>query len=481
MKKIVSVITAGLLVLPSAAQASDLSQWAASNFEMASRSGLVSSNIVENNLQGNITREEFCELIMNLYRTIASNPLVDVELESPFVDCTNTAVVQAYNRGIVSGRTEDTFDPQGYVTRQEMSKMLVNTLKAAEVSVVVLKSEIDALTQEFDDIGDTADWAGIELAIALKYGIICGVDDRSVDPLGYATREQAISLMDRTYSQFAENKISYSAPECTSVYDGFVTSEDVELEWIPIDQAVSYKVILKDHTYEPVQVLETKKTNAAIPADTLVSGTEYTVTIGTVLENGVEVFSNPINFIYKEQNVTTIVPQTQEALSAKEQRVFPGGVYFTSAEEASAHMKTVEVPVWVLKADGTKVSSTRSLTVNENLAEDVVNIFTEIYNDPSQFPIKDVGGYSWRTTAFGSVSQHSYGTCIDINYQENYYCQPDGTAITGKYWKPGEDPYSIEEDGIVVRTFAKYGFLWGGNAWGADGLRDYMHFTYLGK
>ena len=59
MKKIVSVITAGLLVLPSAAQASDLSQWAASNFEMASRSGLVSSNIVQNNFQGRILRIDY--------------------------------------------------------------------------------------------------------------------------------------------------------------------------------------------------------------------------------------------------------------------------------------------------------------------------------------------------------------------------------------------------------------------------------------
>ena len=111
----------------------------------------------------------------------------------------------------------------------------------------------------------------------------------------------------------------------------------------------------------------------------------------------------------------------------------------------------------------------------------MVNIFTEIYNDSSKFPIKDVGGYSWRNTAGGKISEHSYGTCIDINYNENYYVTPDGTPITGSHWKPGEDPYSIAEDSVVVKTFAKYGWKWGGNAWSDAYNKDYMHFTYLGR
>ena len=122
-----------------------------------------------------------------------------------------------------------------------------------------------------------------------------------------------------------------------------------------------------------------------------------------------------------------------------------------------------------------------SVMVNRNLADEVVKIFTEIYNDAERFPIKDVGGFSWRNTASGStLSQHSYGTCIDINYDENYYCYAQtGQAITGSFWKPYENPFSIPEDGSVVRAFAKYGWSWGGNAWTT--LRDYMHFTYLGK
>ena len=122
----------------------------------------------------------------------------------------------------------------------------------------------------------------------------------------------------------------------------------------------------------------------------------------------------------------------------------------------------------------------RNNPIIKEMTEDIVKIFTEIYNDPERFPIKDIGGFSWRQTAFGSVSEHSYGTCIDINWDENYYCHAsNGQAITGSFWKPYENPYSIPKDGSVVRIFKKYGFKWGGDAW--KNLRDYMHFTYLGK
>lgn len=154
---------------------------------------------------------------------------------------------------------------------------------------------------------------------------------------------------------------------------------------------------------------------------------------------------------------------------------------FSSQQEASAAMARVTIPVWKLNGNK-KVSSTATLTVHGALAEDVVAIFTEIYNDPSQFPIHDIGGFSWRGDT--SSSEHNCGTAIDINANENYQVS-DGRAMVGSFWKPGENPYSIAKDGIVVKTFEKYGWTWGGNAWdwGTDpnvGYHDFMHFSYLG-
>lgn len=165
----------------------------------------------------------------------------------------------------------------------------------------------------------------------------------------------------------------------------------------------------------------------------------------------------------------------------KAERVFPDGIAFEDSQAASACMKTITIPIWKMTAYGKKYSSSARLTINSALADDVVKIFTEIYNDPSRFPIKSVGGYNWRTTYSGRLSEHSFGTCIDINPRENYYISPEGLVMSGSHWKPGKDPYSISGDSIVVKTFAKYGWSWGGSSWGEGYNRDFMHFSYLGS
>ena len=155
---------------------------------------------------------------------------------------------------------------------------------------------------------------------------------------------------------------------------------------------------------------------------------------------------------------------------------------YADQTEAYAHQTTVTIPVWHLDRSGSKVPATTDLVINAAIAEDVVAIFTEIYNDPEQFPIHDIGGYSWRGDS--ATGEHNCGTAIDINAVENYQVR-DGKALVGSYWKPGEDPYSMPSDGSVVRIFAEHGWSWGGDAWAWDddpttGYHDYMHLSYMG-
>ena len=82
---------------------------------------------------------------------------------------------------------------------------------------------------------------------------------------------------------------------------------------------------------------------------------------------------------------------------------------FASQEEAAAAMTAVTVPVWQLSG-GEKVSSTLTLSVHAALAEDVKEIFTEIYNDPERFPIHDVGGYAWRGDS--ATGEHNCGCLL---------------------------------------------------------------------
>lgn len=155
---------------------------------------------------------------------------------------------------------------------------------------------------------------------------------------------------------------------------------------------------------------------------------------------------------------------------------------YTSESQASSHMVKISFPVWNL-VNGQKIASAASLWIHASIADDVVNIFTEIFNDPEQFPINSVGGYNWRGNS--SSSQHKDGIAIDINPVENYEIL-SGTIISGSFWDPSSSPYSISEESSVVRIFRKYGWSWGGNAWAGftepanEGHHDYMHFSYLG-
>lgn len=149
---------------------------------------------------------------------------------------------------------------------------------------------------------------------------------------------------------------------------------------------------------------------------------------------------------------------------------------YATAEIAKAAMTMVTVDVWVLTASGSKVPGKRSVMVNKAISETVKQIFKEIFEGPEKYPVKDIGGYAWRSSP---TSEHRWGLAIDINANENYMIRKDGTIVAGSFWKPGENPYSIKPYGDVVTAFKKYGFSWGGDAWSMS--NDYMHFSFLGE
>ena len=171
-----------------------------------------------------------------------------------------------------------------------------------------------------------------------------------------------------------------------------------------------------------------------------------------------------------------LLASADENYEDKAQRIFGLRYYkkYASKEEAERHMVSITVDVWDFDTDGvTKVTKQRTLTVHKNIAPTVQQIFKEIYEGEEKFPIKNVGGYSWRGDS--SNSEHCCGVAIDINWEENYLID-NGVIISGKLYEPGVNPYSIPTDGEVAKIMNKYGFkqgIWGNRC-------DYMHFSYFG-
>jgi len=479
MKKILVMLCAALLA-HSTAYASDLSDWAAADYESAARSGIISSHVAKNNLQGDITREEFCRLIVNLYKNISEKELYTPET-IPFEDTDCEEIAQCYALGIVNGKSETEFDPEGLITREEMAKMIVNTLKSAEINLLILRSDAEEIFKAFEDSNEVSEWAFAEMAIALKYSIISGMSENTISPKTGATRQQAIAIANRVYEQYVKEKSVYAVPEFEAIAEDETFNKDTGFKMSKISGALKYYVIVKDSEGENVAFAESPSNNVKLDTSILEDNMKYTVSAGVKYKSGIEAFSNPVEVVYKgTQQTITVVKTDRATVTAKEKRVFPGGFYFATEEEAKQNMVPVVIDVWTVDKNGEKVAAKKTVEVNQYLAEDVQNIFKKIFEDPSKFPIKSIGGYAWRTTAFGKVSQHSYGTCIDINPDENYYCHSeDGSAITGTYWKPYEDVFSITPDGAVVAAFAEFGWIWGGS-WDGS-VKDYMHFSYLGK
>lgn len=472
MRKILASILCCALLFSTAAYAGELSDWAVPEYESANSAGLVPYSIVANKLTDNVTRVEFCEAVMNFYVILKGE--IPEFAEMPFSDTDNDAVRMAYTLGVIDGKTPTEFFPDDPITRQEMAKIIMRMLSAAQADAHITLDELEQLCR-FDDFGDVDDWATTDIAKTIKYEVMNGVSKKLLMPRGFATREQAIAIINRAFNAFCEDKVFYEQPVIGDLFDGVTISDSFKFSWSGALNAKKYLVIVKDADGNAVYTETTRKNYIDLSRKGLEYNRDYSVLVGANLAECITVFSDPISVYYgTEKEVINVITSLED----RYKRVFPDGVPFATQEDASYNMTTVSFPVWKLNSFGEKFSSTASLVVNRNLADEVVKIFTSIYNDPEQFPIRNVGGYSWRNTAFGSLSQHSYGTCIDINYDENYYCYPSGEAITGSFWKPYENPFSITPDGSVVRAFSKYGWTWGGN-W--TNLKDYMHFSYLGK
>lgn len=145
--------------------------------------------------------------------------------------------------------------------------------------------------------------------------------------------------------------------------------------------------------------------------------------------------------------------------------LFPEGIP-TTETAARSYMQTISVPIYTQAGQ----KSSMNITVNKKLVNAYRQAFEGMYK--IRFPV-DAGttaAYCWRQMASNATKQsyHSYGSCIDINWNSN------PATYTGGSYNPGNDPMSITSD--VVKIWADAGFFWGG-AW--DGyFRDYMHFTY---
>lgn len=479
LKKGLSGLLAVILIacLVPSAFAYEPSDWAKTAVDNAVRLSIISEEYSSKPFNQPISRLDFINLAVNLYATLTAED-VSTNPKDPFTDTDNIFANMAYYIGIVSGDGEGHFNPinpngtpRTELTRQELCKIVTSLLDSAGVLRPYFPTE--TVFDNITDADDIASWAKNHVAFMIDFNIMAGDEVGTFRPNDNVTREEAAAIVYRCYFNFGKN------------YDGQIktTVRQTTDAGKNVISILSKTIVLPSGATVALRYASNPDDASSNPT---LAGSNQTAPSGTPLQ------LPDSNGLYRLKTYTETLATGEAA--EKEARIFPDGNKYTSKEEADANMSEVTVNVWKLNENGEKYASTLTFKINTKLKEDVMLIFDEIfYSDDSVVivdgketksegkpVIKDAIAYGWRNSmTSGLYSDHNYGTAIDLNYNENYTRYANGMTI-GSFYDPDESIYSFRPEGKVVQTFAKYGWLWGGNAW-VNGTVDYMHFTYLGK
>ncbi len=142
---------------------------------------------------GNITRAEFAALVSRILKYNEN-----LEGEMPFKDVkTNkwyyNSVLAAYENGLISGKSEDIFDPEGNITREEMAKIIGKILEDNSY-----KKQDEKELDKFKDKTSISNWAKEGAALSVYKEVISG-DKGNFMPKSKATRAESAVMLYRLY------------------------------------------------------------------------------------------------------------------------------------------------------------------------------------------------------------------------------------------------------------------------------------------
>jgi hypothetical protein len=189
---------------------SDASVWAATELQKAEDLGLIPDILNGADMTKNITREEFAEVALLMYQKASGMTDTTPAAPNPFTDLQNPQVLKAYKLGIVKGMSATTFEPKTLINREQVSAMLVRTIK-------LIAPDADYSTTgapTFTDQEDISDWALNDSLYIAKLGIIKGSGGKFMPraitqvqiAAGYAntSREQALAMSVRSVDKMNE-------------------------------------------------------------------------------------------------------------------------------------------------------------------------------------------------------------------------------------------------------------------------------------
>ena len=174
------------------------SDWALDELGKALDLGLIPDSFKGFDLTKPVTRLEFAKVAVQMYEEINGGKIT-AEMDNPFRDVDDPDVLKAYAGGITNGtksyddETMD-FSPNERITREQMATMLMRALNNSGVNTDSKRFDMKA----FADDALLHDWGRNAVYYMAGIGSIKGVGENKFDPLGTATREQALLVAYRS-------------------------------------------------------------------------------------------------------------------------------------------------------------------------------------------------------------------------------------------------------------------------------------------
>lgn len=212
-----------LFHLPVCFTSDGCSEWAYKSLQRAAQMGVIPYD-TSHNYTLPLTRREFCELTANMlnmvpyrnYNDIFKNPNSYTVLSEKAVELGVSAETVKYSDinisddsirllsalGIVNGIDEDSFNPNGYITREQVCAILGRIFNVyPEFTEHYSSPDIFGRRNEastYSDDSDISAWARDYVYAMTKYGLMSGTGDNAFLPREYCTLEQAIIIILRT-------------------------------------------------------------------------------------------------------------------------------------------------------------------------------------------------------------------------------------------------------------------------------------------
>lgn len=210
MKKVAAILAVMMFGI-SAFAYSNSSEWAKEELNKAEKYGLIPDVLQEADVSMPINRAEFAAVSVKLYEVLSGELAVETA-ENPFTDTEDSEVLKAYELGITSGVTVNSFEPDSLLSREQAATMLARVYTIYSGNEITSNSEM-----KFNDDADISRWAKDSVYFMAENGVITGMDNnlfapRNVTPeqeaafYANSTREQSLAIAKRMYEKFKSEK-----------------------------------------------------------------------------------------------------------------------------------------------------------------------------------------------------------------------------------------------------------------------------------